>query len=181
MTENVKIGAQTLIGGFFVWRVIVIGDGEGNLEFRFADITNNQDQGIEFPKDLLKKILSLSNVEEHYQIHFGLNEILKGGKYELDRRERRKEKLGVPQEISNFILLFAAPMEELTDLNGVAMLLRAVEDGFEAVGIWISDFSKAYGSESTDRIFSTLQLAITEPSLFLHVLIFLPPLRRPSH
>jgi len=164
-----------------MWRVTVISDGEGSLEFRLADITSNKEEGIVFPNELLRKIIELSRVEEHYQLYFGLKEITKGGKYEFDRRERRKVKLGIHKEISKFLLLFAAPIEKLTNLYGVALLLRTVENGFEAVGIWISDFTKAYGPESTDRVFSTLQLAITEPSLFLHVFLFFPTMKRPSN
>ncbi len=164
-----------------MWRVTVISDGEGLLEFRLADITSNKEEGILFPNELLRKIIEISRVEEHYQLYFGIKEITKGGKYELDRRERRKVKLGIHQEVSKFLLLFAAPMEKLTNLYGVALLLRTIENGFEAVGIWISDFTKAYGPESTDRVFSTLQLAITEPSLFLHVYLFLPTMKRTSN
>ncbi|MFQ6123489.1 MAG: hypothetical protein ACE5R6_02650 [Candidatus Heimdallarchaeota archaeon] len=164
-----------------MWRVSVISNGEGSLEFRLADITNNKEEGIVFPNELLRKIIELSHVEEHYQLYFGLNKIIKGGKYELDHRERRKVKLGTPQEVSKYLLLFATPMEKLTNLNGVALLLRTIENGFETVGIWISDFTKAYGPESTDRVFSTLQLAITEPSLFLHVFLFFPTMKHPSH
>ncbi|MFX0197770.1 MAG: hypothetical protein ACFFCW_16740 [Candidatus Hodarchaeota archaeon] len=164
-----------------MWRVTVISDGEGSLEFRLADITSNKEEGIVFPNELLRKIIELSRVEEHYQLYFGLKEITKGGKFELDRRERRKVKPGIHHEVSKFLLLYAYPMEKLTKLNGVAILLRTVENGFETVGIWISDFTKAYGPESTDRVFSTLQLAITEPSLFLHVFLFFPTMKRPSH
>jgi len=162
-----------------MWRVTVTSNGQSPLEFRFADVTNNQDEGITFPKGLLKKIIALSRIEEHYQLYFGLNEILKGGTYELDRRERRKAKLGVSKDVSKFLLLFAAPMEKLTNFSGVALLLRSIKDGFEVVGIWISDFTKVYGPESTDLIFSILQQAITEPSIFLHVYLFLPALKRP--
>lgn len=160
-----------------MWRVVT-SDGDSQLEFRFADVTNKQNEGIPFPQRLLKKIIALSDVEQHYQLYFGLNEIVKGGTYELDRRERRIEKSAEKHDVSKFMLLFAAPMEKLTLFSGIAILLRSIEVGFEMVGVWISDFTKAYGSESTDLIFSILRNAITEPSLFLHVYLFLPSLNR---
>ena len=160
-----------------MWRVVT-SDGDSTLEFRFADVTNNQHEGIPFPQRLLKKIIALSKVEQHYQLYFGLTEIVKGGTYELDRRDRRRAKSAEKYDVSNFILLFTSPMEKLTQFSGIAILLRSIEVGFEMVGVWISDFTKAYGPESTDLIFSILRNAISEPSLFLHVYLYFPSLKR---
>ena len=107
---------------------------------------------------------------------------MRGGTFELDRRARRRAKVGTRQEASNFILLYAVPMENVTNLSGIALLLRTFEDEdeFEIVGLWIADFQKVYGPESRDLVLSILQLAISEPSLFLHVYLFFPVLNNTS-
>ena len=165
-----------------MWRVIVSSVEQNPLEFRFADVTSYQNEGLPFPKEILQKILALSSVEDHYDLCFGLSEVKRGGKFELDRRARRRAKLGTQQEASNFILLYAVPMENVTNLSGIALLLRTFQDvdEFEIVGLWIADFQKVYGPESRDLVLSILQLAISEPSLFLHVYLFFPALNDTS-
>ena len=165
-----------------MWRVIVSSLEQNPLEFRFADVTSDQNEGLPFPKEILKKTLALSNVEDHYDLCFGLSEVMRGGKFELDRRARRRAKLGTQQEASNFILLYAVPMENVTNLSGIGLLLRTFQDEseFEIVGLWIADFQKVYGPESRDLVLSILQLAISEPSLFLHVYLFFPTLNNSS-
>lgn len=165
-----------------MWHVIISSAEQTPLEFRFADVTSDQDEGLPFPKEFLKKTLALSKVEDHYDLCFGLSEVMRGGKFELDRRARRRAKSETHLKASDFVLLYAVPMENVTNLSGIALLLRTFQgvDEFEIVGLWIADFQKAYGPESRDLVFSILQLAISEPSLFLHVYLFFPVLNTSS-